>query len=273
MTVPVCCGPSFRVLSCWLAAFALAVANLALHKPISDVCDWLYGRWGFALYDRVSLISIVSFSALAAVPLIARSKFWCDLSRVGALLLLLVLCAAAQQLLLVSNIELIHFPQFALLGGLLLAGGISTLPAWWLTTLCGIADEVYQFLVIYDGYPEVYLDVNDMLLNAMGASWAVLLLAPKWSEVEKFCSRTADRNSAKRWYRQRQPLRLGIAVAAFAAALYFDLPDTDPFLTVAGTGRQYRVLSVPEGLVLGAVVWWVVCWGVRGAVGGEGRLR
>ena len=106
----------------------------------------------------------------AAAPATSASlRAWPALLTLGAI------GVAAQESLLVSNVELIHFPQFALLAGLILAAGLGAETAWLLATVAGIADETYQYLVLYAGVPNIYLDYNDMVLNAIGAAYAVCL--------------------------------------------------------------------------------------------------
>jgi hypothetical protein len=44
-------------------------------------------------------------------------------------------------------------------------------------TLGGVLDELYQGLVIYAHLPVTRFDINDVVLNAIGAAWAVVLAA------------------------------------------------------------------------------------------------
>jgi len=74
--------------------------------------------------------------------------------------------ALAQRALLVTNVELIHLPQFGLLAALLLVGGLPPQLAWIVATLAGAIDETYQLLVIYRALPNVYFDWNDIVLQA-----------------------------------------------------------------------------------------------------------
>ena len=119
----------------WAAAAALVVANFFLHKPISDVCDALFARIGRGPYERVTLLTIAALSAGGALLLIARRGAALRRARAVAALLGLAACTvAAQRWLLVSNVELIHLPQFGLLAVLLLATGLGPLMAWSVAT-------------------------------------------------------------------------------------------------------------------------------------------
>ena len=93
------------------------------------------------------------------------------------MLLLLGLHVLAARGLLVANIELVHFPQYALLASVLYAGGLEPEAAWLLAAVAGSFDELYQHLVIYADRPDTYLDYNDMILNALGAAAGAFLFA------------------------------------------------------------------------------------------------
>ena len=92
-----------------------------------------------------------------------------------ALVALGAITVAAQRWLLVTNVELIHFPQFGLLAALLLFAGLGPRAAWIGATLGGVLDETYQYLVDLRPPADVYFDYNDVVLNAIGAAWAVIL--------------------------------------------------------------------------------------------------
>lgn len=214
---------------------ALSVANLFLHKPISDVFDALYSRVGRRWYEIISFVLIGSLATVAAVPALRRlgralAATWLPATLLG----LTVLTVASQRWLLVTNIELIHFPQFALIAVLLLMAGAEPRVAWLGGTVAGLFDETYQHLVLYAGVPNTYFDINDILLNSIGAAWGVCLFG-------------ADRLAGGRRAR-RFGLAAALAILAVGGALYLDPPDR-VLLRPAATRKLYRVLSTGEGLV------------------------
>lgn len=242
------------------AVVAVSVANLFVHKPISDVCDALFARVGRRWYEIISLAAISALCVLAALPALRRlgaalAATWLP----AALLGLAVLTAAAQRWLLVTNIELIHFPQFALIAALFAAAGVGPRAAFALGTLAGVLDETYQHLVLYAGVPNTYFDINDILLNAIGAAWGVCLFAA--AELAA---------AGPLWPRLRPYGMAALAAAgAVALALVVDPPD-DTLLRPAATRRMYRVLSLGEGLVgIAAVVALVELGSVRRGRGGR----
>jgi hypothetical protein len=232
-----------RPISLAIAA-AVSIGNLFLHKPISDICDAIFARIGRAWYERTSIAAIALLSLIAAWPF-ARSQLRAlyVTSVIASVLVLAFLTVAAQQLLLVSNIELIHFPQFALIAALLLASGIGPSGAWLGATFAGLLDESYQHLILYKDVPNTYFDYNDIFLNAIGAAWGTILFG-------------ATRLRTEIPAPARSPLALtaaGLGVAGLAA-LWLDPPLLSPFLSRAATGSYYRVMSMPEGLLGVALV-------------------
>ena len=161
----------------WAIAAALVLGNFFLHKPVSDVCDALFARIGRAPYEWVMLGGIGALS-LAAAFLLARggAPALSSPRTLLALAGLALLTTCAQQTLLVSNVELIHLPQFGLLAFLLTVAGLPPQTAWLVATFAGALDEAYQWRVIYAHLPNTYFDWNDIVLNAIGAAWSVILL-------------------------------------------------------------------------------------------------
>jgi hypothetical protein len=246
----------------WLLASVLTLAtNLPLHKPISDVCDALFAAIGRTPYEWITMLSIVALSCAGVVLLLCSSSL--RLVRGAALwrvvvvvATLLALAIAAQRWLLVSNVELIHFPQFGLLAALLLFAGLSPQVAWLAASIGGVLDEVYQRLVIYAQVPNVYLDWNDMVLNAIGAALAVVIATavriPRAGRVPRMLP--------------------AVAVAGFVVALWLSPPNVAaapsfPYwqlqLNHALTARDYHVMSASEGLGALLLIWGLVVLGTR----------
>jgi hypothetical protein len=239
----------------WAFALALCAANLALHLQISAFCDALYRWMGRAAYEWATLIGIGGVTLLAAAPLLRRSvRLLAEPRAVLALLALGAGGVAAQESLLVSNVELIHFPQFALLAGLLLAAGLGAEATWLLATAAGIADEAYQYLVLYSGVPNIYLDFNDMVLNSLGAAYAVCLFAAAGGRS------APARDVTPSWW----PTTAVLALAGLLiVAVWIDPPRLDSFWKRAATGRSYHVLSLAEGVLITGLLWLLVAWFCR----------
>jgi len=244
----------------WLAAAVLVVANFFLHKPISDLCDGLYARIGRSAYEWSMLLGISGLSTAGGLLLLRDGapglRRPATLASLGALAGLTVW---VQQVLLVSNVELIHLPQFGLLAALLLAAGLPPQLAWLAATAGGALDEGYQRLVIYAATPNVYFDWNDIVLNTIGAAWAVLLA----------CGGRGDTAAAGERRAQRlllAALGAGLLLAWWLApprvVAHGSFPYLAPQLGRALTGRDYHVMSAAEGVLALLLVWGLVRLGV-----------
>ena len=214
----------------WAAAAGLVIGNLFLHKPISDVCDAVFASIGRRPYERLTLAGCAALSAFGALLLLrGRLAVVRRPRRAASLIVLAAATLTAQRWLLVSNVELIHLPQFGLLAALLLAGGLDPQTAWIGATVGGVIDEVYQYLVIYAQVPGVYLDYNDIVLNTLGAAWAVTLAAPP--------RRRAGTGMAAR--PARGPARRAGGCAAARAAAYRGARRL-PLLATDARARRHR---------------------------------
>jgi hypothetical protein len=240
----------------WVGAVVLVLANFVLHKPISDVCDALFARIGRVPYEWATLGGTAALS-LAAAALLLRGGAPALRSRraLVAMLGLAILTVWAQQELLVSNVELIHLPQFGFLAVLLTGAGLPPQLAWIVATLAGALDETYQWRVIYAGVPNTYFDWNDIVLNALGAAWAVMLL------------RGGRVDEATPGERRVQRAALAALVAGGAVALVLapphltprdGFPYWGPALRRALTGFDYHVMPAAEGLGGLLLIWALI---------------
>jgi len=254
----------------WLLALALVAGNFLLHKPISDVCDAFFARVGRAPYEWTSLLGVGALALVGAALLLRGGAPALRSGRTLAALAVLALATvAAQRWLLVSNVELIHLPQFGLLAALLVAAGLPPRLAWLAASAAGVLDESYQRLVIYAAVPNVYFDWNDIVLNALGAAWAVLLA----------CGGRVDPSGPDE--RRGERAALAIALVGLAAALWLapprlvaiaSFPYWRPPLGLAATGRDYHVMPAGEGVAALLLLWVLVAAGTgsRSAAAGRG---
>ncbi len=236
--------------SLWALALLVSLANLPLHKPLSDFFDALYAQLGRAFYERVVVLAISAMCIAAVMAFLWRRGHGPWQPRLLASLLALgALTLASQRWLVVSNIELVHLPQFGLIAALLLASGLSPLKACLVATAAGVLDEAYQHWVIYADTPGTYFDYNDIVLNGVGAAWAALVFAlgrrPNDAKSEPADWDPLPLDRSRRW------VVFGV-LAAFALLIWLDPPQFAHMLERAATGRMYRVLSAPEAL--GALV-------------------
>lgn len=157
----------------------LVLYSIAVTLPHQLVQDWLviaaikpFGSRTFYL-----LMAILAFAALFAAGLIFSRRLpghpaRQPLTTYGVLTVILVLMA--WRFLSVNNSELVHFPQYAVTGFVLMALTLSvTETLSWVILLGGI-DEAYQYAVIHPTWGIPY-DFNDVTFDFLGGAIGLLI--------------------------------------------------------------------------------------------------
>lgn len=213
---------------------------LLLHLPFTDLVELLLPKLGLANYDLLWNAAATALG-IAVIGVVANREDWAltPVTRVTLALLACVLVAKA--LLLVAPIEYIHLPQYALVSVLLVKGGLPLEWAWLAATGLGALDEGFQFVFLRRGRPE-YFDWNDIVLNAIGASWGLALMAA--GRHGRFSRTFATVEVAV-------IVTIAVLVAIAIAPVY-----GSPWLTQTPRGQWFRMLSPAEGIVLIAVIWF-----------------
>ncbi len=164
----------FRLSVVWLAAlFVYALPNMLFHRIANELADKLWvGRVSASQFhaETMQVWLVLAFALIAAIAGIvassARPAFWA--SRLAMALGFIGVC---HLYLIVVNIEVVHFVQYAVMGFLALKAVGAATPAFVVATLIGVADEALQYYVLYANFPQrskLYLDGNDMVINAAG---------------------------------------------------------------------------------------------------------
>ncbi len=86
-----------------------------------------------------------------------------------------ILIVIACNVLMVINVEIIHFPQYMVLAVLLFPLIGHYWPCLFWCMLLGTVDESYQYFYLTSGRPD-YFDFNDIILDTLGAASGLLLL-------------------------------------------------------------------------------------------------
>lgn len=169
----------------WLSARRwTTIAVTAVYVVLVVGSHELIQRSVIACYDRFSRESVNTVVracgvgvSLAFVVYIVRHLSRPDgrWTKVIYLMVTLGLIAASWPWLFYTDIEVVHFPQYAVLSVLLYAltrrFGRSLLYA----SLLGAADECFQFYVSHPNWA-INLDFNDMMYNAIGAGFGCTLI-------------------------------------------------------------------------------------------------
>ncbi|MEW5774034.1 MAG: hypothetical protein AB1916_10990 [Thermodesulfobacteriota bacterium] len=250
-----------------LAAVYYLAATLS-HELASDVYLGLANRVGMAaalrIQDALALLALPVGAWLALGP--GRRSGRVSGREALAWLALAALLAAADRLLIVTAVERVHYPQYALLAILLRRVLADETLVLGLACLAGMADELLQYLARPANTG--YLDWNDFCLNLLGAAAGLLLaralgvraLASPRAEARLragflvLCGLLAGA-AAVAWADGRllasAPAREPLSVfARVDGELRFVLSffSPDGFWSVAPSGRAHHVLTPGEGL-------------------------
>jgi VanZ family protein len=222
-----------RLFTVILACTYLTLVIL-FHKEVSGISDWLSAKLSFKVYnDLIFLISVmvlVVFAVFVLIGIIEREQRFL---KIIYWIFTTFLVVISYQTLLIFNVEIIHFPQYAIL----------TLPVFALfkhfgetvfwVTLSGTFDEAFQYFVLH---PETSFDFNDIVLNLIGAGIGVVLiytlLAPKSESL------TFHGNPSQKWNKY--------LVFVIAAWILFG----GILLYASGILRFYPEVSAPKALIV-----------------------
>ncbi|WP_298037272.1 VanZ family protein [uncultured Desulfuromonas sp.] len=147
------------------------------HLPFSDVADWITGRLSREIFNGA--ITIFWCFSLAAFGLVLLRAVQGRPDREGGLLYAgtaVLLAAVSYNALFVTNVESVHFVQYALLALPLYALTHSFGRTVLYVTLLGALDEAYQYFVLYGDLKTVYFDFNDVILNLAGGALGVVAI-------------------------------------------------------------------------------------------------
>lgn len=246
----------------WMIALAFFLAVVTFHDEVTTLAIRLrrsmsVGNYNL-LFTAASVAGFIAWMWMILVPR-ARSK---QSSVIYIFLIptlaLVVLCFAFLQS---YSIEAVHFFQYAMLAILLFPLLKSYGAAVFLSTVLGIADELYQYLVLTPRFG--YLDLNDILLNLVGAGLAAVTI---YMTTGKFVSQR---------HRNRAIMSVTLAILLTALAyLAFHLlglvrwdsgstdlqpgwffvnrlPQSNAFWTEVSYGKSIHILKPWEGILAG----------------------
>lgn len=165
-----------HALICGLFAIGYLVAVTLLHDLMQQPAYWAQGQLSHRSWNR--LVTLVSAPILVVfcIGVVWSLRRHPHPGTVVVYVAITVLLAIASfRTLLVMNIEVIHFPQYAILVCLLfpLRFRYGETVVW--ATLGALIDEGYQYFYLYADR-RIHFDFNDIILNTIGAGFGVVLL-------------------------------------------------------------------------------------------------
>ena len=260
---------SERKLFTVIVACAYLTVVILFHKEVSALSDWVTAKLSFKLYnDLIFLISLVMLVVFEAFVLIRIIKGEQRLLKLIYWILTTFLVVLSYQTLIVFNVEIIHFPQYAILAlpvfALLRTFGETV---FWVTLL-GALDEAFQYFILH---PETSFDFNDIILNLIGAGIGVVLISILCSP--KVRPQTLHKNRSRKLNRTlifaiTAWILLG-GVSLYAAGILRFSPDANTpnalivlrsqppptqFWTVLGRGKPYHQLHPMGGIFFSGVL-------------------
>jgi hypothetical protein len=169
------------------------------------------------------------------------------------------------KLLIVFNVEMIHYPQYAIPTVLIFALVMNYRKTVFWTTFIGALDEAYQALVIYRGNNSIYFDFNDIILNLVGAGIGVALIYTL-TEMGGLRSEGSHKSGRKFMLPVFSTAALILIAAIFlhrsglmqfypgakSVGALIDLSRKSAsagFWTVPAVGKLYHILTPTEGLL------------------------
>jgi len=233
-------------------------------KWVAKTLDEPYGR------DTYNLIILV-LGVLGALGYLI--PFWKGVSKLAhgkgriwfALGMTLLFIVISFNVLLVVNIEIIHFVQYLILAILLFPLLNNYRDTLFFATLFATADEAYQYLVLAPLRTD-YFDFNDVIIDLIGAALGLLLL---WSVGIR------DRITSQKWF--QTPTFIGFIILTSAViiayltgilAIYPSESETqapillirkiqENFWTIIHPNVKFHVVQPLEGvLILGGLFYF-----------------
>ncbi|MCX7943475.1 MAG: hypothetical protein N2746_03080 [Deltaproteobacteria bacterium] len=151
--------------------FALGIfyiLSVVYHKRVNEFVDIFYRKYSFEVTNRFFVWALAIPFLLFVICFIWLSVR--KIYKVLSLLSIIILPVIGQYLVLfVSNVEVIHYIQYAIISFIILKISNNLWYSFFSSTVLGVIDEMYQYFVLYVGNPSAYVDYNDMIMNAHGS--------------------------------------------------------------------------------------------------------
>lgn len=268
------------------AAFAATVGYLSYiilsHDLMQQPAYWAQGRLSHRQWNHlVTCVALPILGAFSGWLLIKIARHSRPVLAASFLVLTVGLMALTFRTLLVMNIETIHFPQYAILAGLILTITRSFTSTMIWATLAALLDEGYQYFYLYS-HRGIHMDFNDMVLNGIGAGFGlVLVFGAVWPKSRFF----GPQNSRPGLLRSKAVWLAGGLLAVCVALVWSGRlcllsPDdgswaivlrrggpSTSFWTPTTWGKTYHEIQPLEWLVLGTGI--VILYGLLDRVGSK----
>ncbi len=243
-----------------LIAFIYFLLVVLPHEQVGLLTVKIFGGFSRDTYNAIILgVSLLGLS-LYLVPIlknVLKDKRWWTLFYLISSILFSVI---SFKTLVVINIEVVHFLQYAMMAILLFPLISNYHLTLFYTTLLGALDEAYQYFYLAPQRTDYY-DFNDVIINLLGATFGLLFLRAFHIPNQKFF-----------W---RSPIFLGccglivLLIGLYASGILPVYPVDaaiqplsllvkkvpDGFWSVVHPNVTYHVIQPLEGLLLTFFLW------------------
>lgn len=254
-------GMGRREVAYLVVVVVCSVLFMTTHDLISQAYGWLINGLDRRVVENFLNWGSVALAVAFLLLVARRSVSWCFVVEAAVLGTLLW---ASNTLLICTNVERIHYPQYALLGFLirgLVDGDVLALLAG---NLIGMMDEALQY-ALNPQYTK-YLDFNDMILNMIGVMVGIAVW--RWLGHSRFAP------GMRSFWRRVLGVGYGLLAALVAMAVLLgkviqywpttEIPhtvmqnggrglgfvlsfvDLSQFWMVTGLGRKYHIMNSVE---------------------------
>lgn len=230
--------------------------------------------------DRSSVESALFWGAMMLVTvgvgwLGVRNRknwlFWGEGALLGFMLWL------SSVLLICTNVESVHYPQYAILGFLVRSLIDRDLLALLACNLVSMVDEFIQYVM--NPHYTKYLDFNDMILNLVGVMLGISLWHWLWtgrpnSVLVSYCRRAfvfcyamlaiaivwvVIEGRVISYWKTSEPPHTSLQLVGEKMAFVLSYVDISATFQTTGLGREYHILNVLEwsgaSLILFGLAW------------------
>ncbi len=240
------------------------------HDWISHLYTKVFNHLG-----RNAMEGLLGFAALGASVILVlsfhffrKAEWRLSVSAIVLFAVTLGLMILADMFLVSTRVEWIHYPQYAILGLLLLSAIPDTFFVLFLGTLAGAVDETIQYM----WHPQYtkYLDFNDFVLNFLGVLLGIAVWRVLYSRRDSAVSRKVQKSKVALYAITAVLLGL-FAAGSWSGRVVSVLPEEQDFQVITRIekktvfvlsfvrqpafwsktdfGRTYHVLSPGEGIV------------------------
>jgi hypothetical protein len=265
-----------RKLFAAVAAGLYFAAVVLCHEEVSKIVVWMNAKLSFKVNNNLMLDVSILIALIFAVLTVFRIRNGEHRHlQIALWLFTAALVAVSYKVLIVFNVENIHYLQYALL----------TLPVFALVTrygetvfwvtLLGALDEAYQYFVLYPHRQDFYFDFNDIVLNLAGAGIGIAFIYTLLDvKTDSFTFKFPPR---RKWY--RSPPFLVTAIVSFGILILYAagllklypgpeaagalivlsrIPAPATFWIEPAVGKSFHILSPLEGVIAAATL--IACY-------------